>query len=143
MMGSVSEVSMFFQHGKRQDKLEEVIEAGYQETKKKHVKPLCRTRWVERHDALEVFLELFPVTVQVLSDIAHNQDSVSWNNNTIRDAYGLLAAIEKFSFLVTLVMVQNLMSYIKALTKLLQGRSLDIVYGIELVEDMQKQLKEI
>lgn len=107
------------------------------------MKPLCRTRWVERHDALEVFLELFPAIVQALSDIAHKQDSVSWNNSTISDAYGLLAAIEKFSFLVTLVVVQNVMSYIKALTKLLQGRSLDIVHGIELVEDLQKQLEEI
>ena len=48
MMGSVSE----FIHGKRQDKLDEVIESEYEDiSKKKQIKPLCRTRWVERYDA--------------------------------------------------------------------------------------------
>lgn len=56
MMGSVSEVCKFFEHGKRQDKLVEVIEQELPEVKKKQVKPLCRTRWLERHDALEFLL---------------------------------------------------------------------------------------
>ena len=32
-----------FEHGKRQDKLEEVIESELPEVRKKRVKPLCRT----------------------------------------------------------------------------------------------------
>lgn len=57
MMGSVTKVCKFFEHGKRQDKLTEVFEAEMPEVKKKRLKPLCRTRWIERHDALEVFTE--------------------------------------------------------------------------------------
>ena len=63
--------------------------------KKKRVKPLCRTRWVERHDALEVFVDLYPALVQALSDIAYGEDSVSWNRETITNANSLLASIEK------------------------------------------------
>lgn len=37
MMGSVSEVSKFFEHGKRQDKLAEVIEQELPDVKKKRV----------------------------------------------------------------------------------------------------------
>ena len=55
-MGSVSEVSKFFEHGKRQDKLAEVIEQELPDVKKKRVKPLYRTRWVEWHDTLEGFI---------------------------------------------------------------------------------------
>ena len=79
MMGSVSEVSKFFEHGKRQDKLAEVIECGLPEVKKKRVKPLCRTRWVERHDALEVFIDMYPAIVGSLHDIAYGEDAISWN----------------------------------------------------------------
>lgn len=43
MMGSVSEVWKFFEHGKRQDKLVETIECTLPEVNKKRVKPLCRT----------------------------------------------------------------------------------------------------
>ena len=143
MMGSVSEVSKFFEHGKRQDKLVEVIEKELPDVKKKRVKPLCRTRWVERHDALEVFVDLYPVIVQALDDIARGEDFVTWNRDTVNDANGLLSAIERFSFLLTLIVVFSVLSYIKGLTLLLQQSSLDIVQGIQLVQEVQEQLKEL
>lgn len=92
---------------------------------------------MERHDALEVFLKLYPAIVQSLSDIAYKEDSVECNNDSIKNANGLLAAVEKFSFLLMCVVVQNIMSYIKGITKLLQESSLDIVMGTELIEDLQ------
>ena len=104
MMGSASEVHKFFEHGKRQDKLAEVIDHEFTDVKKR-VKPLCRTRWVEWHDALEVFVELYPAIILSLHDIAYGEDSVSWNRDTINVANGLLSAIEKFSFLLTLIVV--------------------------------------
>ena len=144
MMGSISEVSKFFEHGKRQDKLEEVIECELPDVEKKRVKPLCRTRWVERHDALEVCVDLYPAIVQALHDIAHGEDSVFWNRDTVSVANGLLSTIEKFSFLLTLVVVFNVLSYIKGLTVLLQQQSsLDIVKGIEMVQEVQEELKEV
>ena len=119
MMGSVSEVSKFFEHGKRQDKLAQVIDSEYPEVKKKPVKPLCRTRWVEWHNALELFVDLYPAIVQSLHHIAYGEDCVPWNRDTINDANGLLYALEKCSFLLTLVVVFNVPSYIKGLTLLL------------------------
>lgn len=121
----------------------EVIEHELPDVKKKRVKPLCRTRWIERHDALEVFVDLYPAIVQTLHDIAYGEDSVPWNRDTVNDANGLLSAIEKFSFLLMLIIVFNVLSYIKGLTVLLQQHSLDIVQGIELVQDIQEQLKEL
>ena len=82
MMGSVSEVSRFFEHGRRQDKLAEMIEHELPDVKKKRVKRLCRTRWVKRHDALEVFVDLYPAIVQALHDIAYGEDSISWNRDS-------------------------------------------------------------
>ena len=51
--------------------------------------------------------------------------------------------MEKFSFLITLTVVFNVLGYVKSLTVLLQQRSLDIVQGIELVEDVQEQVREL
>lgn len=79
-------------------------------------------------------MELYLAIIQSLHDIAYGEDSVSWNRDTINDADGLLFAIEKFSFLLTLIVVFNVLGYIKGLTLLLQQRSLDIVQGIELVQ---------
>ena len=67
----------------------------------------------------------------------------NWNRDTVNNASGLLMAIEKLSFLITLVAVQNVMSYIKSLTKLLQKHSLDLVQGMASVQGVQNQLSEI
>ena len=99
---------------------------------------------MERYDALEVFVELYPAIIQSLADIAEGKVSVNWSSDTVKDACGLLAAIVKFSFLVTLVVVQSVMGYLKTVTKLLQERSLDIVRDIALMgEKVQKLLEEI
>lgn len=113
MMGSVSEVHKFFEHGKRQDKLTEVIEATMRDTKKVKIKSLCRTRWIERHNALEVFVDLYPAIIQSLRDISMMENSVKWNRETIQSATGLLGCIGKFSFVISLVVVFNTLCYIK------------------------------
>ena len=144
MMGSVSEVHKFFEHGKRQDKLTEVIEATMPDTKKVKIKSLCRTRWIERHNALEVFVDLYPAIIQSLRDISMMEDSVKWNRETIQSATGLLGCIEKFSFVISLVVVFNTLCYIKGLTVLLQRlESLDIVKGIQMVAEVKELLNDV
>ena len=68
----------------------EVIEHELPDVKKKRVKPLYRTRWVELHDALEVFVDLYPAIVQDLHDIAYGEDSVSWNRDKVQMVCSLL-----------------------------------------------------
>ena len=81
--------------------------------------------------------------MQSLHDIACGEDCVPWNRDTINDANSLPSAVEKFSFLLTLVVVFNVLGYIKGLTLLLQQRSLDIVHRIQLVQNVQVQLKQV
>ena len=65
MMGVVNKVWIFFSaHPKRQRKLEEAIETTQPESKIKKLKDLCRTRWVQRIDALDRFQLLHPSIVQ-------------------------------------------------------------------------------
>jgi hypothetical protein len=54
MIGVVNRLSVFFfAHPKRQKKLEEAIHNTQPESNVKKLKDLCRTRWVERIDALD------------------------------------------------------------------------------------------
>ena len=54
MIGVVNRVSVFFAaHPKRQRKLEETIDQAQSGSAAKKLKDLCRTRWVERIDALD------------------------------------------------------------------------------------------
>ncbi len=54
MIGVLNRVSIFFSaHPKRQRKLEEAIDKTQPEAKVHKLKDLCRTRWIERIDALD------------------------------------------------------------------------------------------
>ena len=45
------------------------------------MKEMCRTRWVERHEAFEVFLDLFMPTITCLEAIARSRPA-EWNRDT-------------------------------------------------------------
>ena len=59
MMGCVGRVFRFFAaHPKRQRALEEATSSCSPPTRVKKLKDMCRTRWVQRIDAIEVFQQL-------------------------------------------------------------------------------------
>jgi hypothetical protein len=68
MMCTSDQVVKFFEYSpKKQTVLEKLIdETVNDETSRTELKQLCRTRWVERHDAFSVFLDFFPAIVQTL-----------------------------------------------------------------------------
>jgi len=77
MMGTIQSVSSFFSNSaKRTEKLKSVIESTeISESnessliKKKKLKTICETRWVERHTALMTFKELYVYIVTALEEI--------------------------------------------------------------------------
>lgn len=61
MIGIVNRLSnFFFAHPKRQKKLEEAIQSNQADSHVHKLKDLCRTRWVERIDALDRVRKLHP-----------------------------------------------------------------------------------
>ena len=60
MMQTADNVCRFFSNSpKRQLALEKWISQICSEEKRKCLKEMCRTRWVERHEVFEVFSDLF------------------------------------------------------------------------------------
>lgn len=62
--------------------------------RKKKIGDLCRTGWVERHEAYETFTELFTSIVKTLEVILHESEHEeygkwSWHRETLTKANGL------------------------------------------------------
>ncbi|KAL5497389.1 hypothetical protein EMCRGX_G013854 [Ephydatia muelleri] len=70
-------------------------------------------KWVERHDANEVFIDLYSQIVDTLTTIS---GSTGFNAETTKDATALLAAVTKFEFIITLYIVGYIMGYMKQLS---------------------------
>ena len=110
MAGTVTETAYFFQNSaKRQRLFEKVIGRTETDIEKKKLHDLCRTRWVERHEAYENFFTLYECIVNTM-DVIRNErqheaeyDSWSWDRETLTKANGLIHALTNFEFIVALV----------------------------------------
>ena len=109
MFDSFQQAFLFFENSpKRQRFLEEVIGCVAPESKKKKIKGLCKTRWVERHDIFSTIFELYPYLLRTWNEICMpssspdlNQGSTSstewnWDAETRTSANGLRHTLSSF-----------------------------------------------
>ena len=81
---------LFSNSPKRQLAFERWIEQKLEGERRSKFKSICRTRWVERHEAFDVFIDLFEPLICCLEDI---KDSTDWNRESRSDAQSLLLAL--------------------------------------------------
>jgi hypothetical protein len=126
MMGTLKQLSLFFSLSpKRQRKLEQVIKETLPDSKKSKLVDLCRTRWVEKHKALETFSNLYLTVFDTLAQMCEDTDT--WDSETLTKATGFLHTIASSSFMVSFIVVRNCLRYLKPLTVKLQKLEKDIV----------------
>ena len=143
MMQTADKISRFFNNSpKRQILLEEWIESTQPEENRKKLKELCRTRWVERHEAFEVFSDLFLPVFCCFEAIVYSSSS-NWNRETRSDAQLLLLAMSQFSFIVALVLTQKILAYTKGLSVKLQGRYSDVVRAHREIETVKATIRGV
>ena len=142
IFGIMIEVALFFNGSpKRQALLESKINILVPESRKKRLADLCRTRWVERHEAFESLYSLYNAVVQSLEDVVTR--SSQWSRESISTANGLLLSLTQFDFLVTFVITKNCLSYLKSLSISLQCRSIDICHAFNDVECIKLALTNV
>ena len=78
---------------------------------RKKLKSICKTRWVERHEAFEVFLDLYQPLVYCLEDI---RDSNEWNHDSRTDVQSFLLVLSRFPFIFALVVIKEVYVTLKA-----------------------------
>ena len=65
-----------------------------------------------------------------------------WNRESHADAYSLLLALQKFSFVVSLVVAREILAITKPLGVQLQGSCTDIARAHHDVDQVKKQVKQ-
>ena len=134
ILGTLKETCNFFKYlPKRNNLLLCVIEKDSPDTKKTTLKNMCKTRWVERHEAYEVFFVLFSCIMRAHEVMANERlfagqfgDAAwSWDTDTKNKASGLANAI-RFSFIITLLTAIKCLSVLRPLSVKLQKRDLDV-----------------
>uniref|UniRef100_A0A2K5DXQ6 THAP-type domain-containing protein n=1 Tax=Aotus nancymaae TaxID=37293 RepID=A0A2K5DXQ6_AOTNA len=123
-LGTTEEVCSFF-HRSPQLLLEfdNVISALFQNSKErgKELKEICYSQWTSRHDAFEMLVELLQALVLCLDGI--NSDTyIRWNNCTAGRTFVLCSGVTDFDFIVTVVVLKNVLSFTRAFGENVQGQ---------------------
>ncbi len=115
MYGVMEEICLFFNYTpKRQQELQEHIEnLPVGTTSKTKLMNLCKTRWVARIEAFEVFRDMLPVLISTLEVIS---TAHGWSAELSKKASALLISITQFQFLMSLVVTWSGLGFIKGLT---------------------------
>ena len=140
MMGILEEISIFFEYSpKRTNLLQSMINDKTPEAGRKKLVNLCKTRWVARHDALEVFGQLYFSVVATMDHI--KAESAAWSSETVNKANYLLHAIQQFDFLLSYVTCRNGLRLIFSLSAALQGRAMDTFRAIQEIRTVIQSIR--
>lgn len=137
-MGTLEKVCVFFNYPKRQLVLQKCIEELCPESRKEKLKKMCPTRWVQRHDSVIVFLELFNSIYKALNTVT------DWNNKDVSTEANILqSAISASSFLVSLYILEYIFSYSILLSRFLQSENIDLALAINHTYKLKEKLQDI
>ena len=96
---------------------------------------------MERHEAFDVFVDLYLPLVSCLEEISRSSPS-QWNRDTRHEAQSFLLALSQFSFIVSLLLTQKILAYVKGISVKLQGRYVDVVKAHQDIESIKSALKK-
>ena len=133
----IKELSYFFNLSDgRQMLLEKNVLKYCPDSNKMKLKDVCRTRWIERVNGMDIFQELFVPIFFTLSEMSLNAERVC-NPATSSKATSFLALISSFQFIVALVISRNVLDLTLPVTQLLQAKINDVMVGMHLIDALK------
>jgi hypothetical protein len=133
----ISTISTFFSASiLRVNKLTSIIELNDKNNK---LKTLCETRWIEWHDALIIFKELFLYIIETLDDYENNGSKSDFSSKAVM--YG--SAIRKSDHVVSLEVVVFIFSYTLNLSQVFQSKQQDLSKALNDVVTVRESLESI
>ena len=123
----IQRACQFFKNStKRVTELEQAVERFCPESSHKRLKQYCATRWVERHDSVFVFLELYEPLIDVF--ISNKE-------------FALVNTITEPSFLVATLILSHVLGETKSASVKLQAKEIDLVGAITEIDSVVETLK--
>jgi len=140
-MATISDIRVFLSRSAQsvsifQDNVEREV-SGSASLRQK-LKPICATRWVERHDSIIILVTLLPRVVSTLEELQQENEQVEVATN----AATLLNPVQKCTLLIAALVRQHTSGIILPVSKVLQKKELDIFAVIELIGSVLDILRQ-
>ncbi|XP_044745092.1 52 kDa repressor of the inhibitor of the protein kinase-like [Coccinella septempunctata] len=131
-VGVISSVANFFRDSaQRIHLLREEMKAHLPKEQQNIFKKICETRWVERHEAVLTFLDILPCLPEILQKMS---DEDQGNRRGSTSPFSLLQSIMSSEFLISLVILSDILGITLPLSRSLQAIESDIISAMKLIK---------
>ena len=139
----------FLNSPKRSGLLEVIVKHNVvDETRRKPLLDLCKTRWAERQSAYQHFYQAFVFITEALEMIGfkrhlekYGNTYADWDTASRSDAQQLLASITNFEFIIVFLTVYQYLSHLAGITVKLQKQALDILEAHQQIAEISRVYK--
>lgn len=100
---------------------------------------LSRSQWERSHDTLDLTIEVLEAIMLSLNDIKENHDI----QNERTQAGDFLIILQNFEFILTLVIMKNVLGPTKSLSQNLQGQPLDVYQAVNSLSQVLSSLSDM
>lgn len=136
-IGTIKDITHFLRgSAKRMSLFKEKLDLHVTECVKKTLSSLSETRWVERHETVVRFVEMFPAVLATLEDMEEWSDSVAASKSS-----QFLSALTNHCFLVALCTCARFSGLLLPLSRKLQDPYIDLIECVEQVNDVKLVLQ--
>lgn len=143
MMDHIKQITYFFKFSESRLKILRKNVANHSSSPSfAHIIDVCNTRWVERIVGLGVFYDLFEGILSTFEEMSANVTG-SINSDTVSKAVSHRNALERFEFLIALVITKNVFEMTMEVTQLLQARTNDMFKTMMLIESLKDEFTSI
>ncbi|KAL7848490.1 hypothetical protein AOLI_G00232080 [Acnodon oligacanthus] len=123
-------------------KLQNMVVSVFQQDESKHGElrdKLSRSQWERSHDILDLATEILEAIMLCLKDIKENHD----NQAEIKQAVDFLCIFQNFEFVLSVVIMKNILSLTKNVSQSLQGGPLDLCQAVNSLPDLLSTLSDV
>ena len=134
---TIKEVIVFISSSpKRMLCLTNAISALLPKEKRTRLKALCETRWVQRHESIALFHQMYSPILHALADVEASGDSISSDK-----ADGFLRKLRTMEFVTNLAIMANTLSVTYNLSVALQCKTIDLIECAKMVNEVKRCLQ--
>lgn len=143
MMDQIKQITYFFKFSEtRLKSLRSNVANLCDHPNHAHLIDVCKTRWVERIIGMGIFNDLFEGILSTFDEMAINEGG-KFNADTSSKAVSYRNTLERFYFIVAMVITRQIFDITMEVTKLLQSKTNDMFKTVILIDSLKEQFQHM
>lgn len=142
LMETLNKIRSFFKNPFTHSELLKSISTHFQKNEEKgaSLQQACTSEWTKQHSVFDLLLDLLPPLLLCMDNV---RETGRFTDAVRSDAYTIGEMLSDFEFIVTAVILKNVLTFTRAFGRNLQGETLDVFFAVNSLTAVLHSLNEV